>query len=119
MGWGRSKSAVSTGVILLGTYQGQIIETCITATDEYFKKEDKFTKQVFALGEDGTTPILGLSFAPFISGSDKTKYSVFLITVNDLVQMIGHIAFFGESSLFTFAPLFQHYETHPCNTFFV
>lgn len=45
--WNKAKGGdASTREILVGSSKGQIFETAIEPTDEFFKKEDKYFKQV-------------------------------------------------------------------------
>jgi hypothetical protein len=49
IGWEKKSSYIndiSTGSILIGSTDGKIFEVFIEPTDELFKKEEKFVKQV-------------------------------------------------------------------------
>ncbi|KAG1222547.1 hypothetical protein G6F35_005228 [Rhizopus arrhizus] len=82
----------STREILIGTKNGLIYETCIEPTDEYFKKEEKYFKQVYSIHES-TMPITGLYFEQF--PVNNRKYFVMATTTTRIYQFIG---FVGPSS---------------------
>ncbi|CEG66164.1 hypothetical protein RMATCC62417_02794 [Rhizopus microsporus] len=78
----------STREILIGTKNGLIYETCIEPTDEYFKKEEKYFKQVYSIHES-TMPITGLYFEQF--PVNNRKYFVMATTSTRIYQFIGFV----------------------------
>ncbi|KAI9005046.1 vacuolar protein sorting protein 18 [Hyaloraphidium curvatum] len=97
----------STGPILIGTRQGAILEAEIQPTDELFKKEERYARQVYTLPPsiDGNV-ICGLRFEQFPTSS--SKFVVFAATPTKLYQFIGTITPESEDSVF--ASLFRSYD---------
>ncbi|KAK9767863.1 tethering complex subunit [Basidiobolus ranarum] len=106
---GKGTSA-STKEILLGTRSGTVFETELEPTDEYFKKEDKYIKEVFSLKDAGA--ITGIKFEQF--PVNTKKYFILLTTPTRLYQIIGNVDLQKSSpdgSLFQ--SLFSKYATSP------
>ncbi|KAK9761063.1 tethering complex subunit [Basidiobolus ranarum] len=106
-----SKGAnASTKEILLGTQNGVVFETELEPTDEYFKKEDKYIKQVFTLAD--AMPITGIRFEQF--PVNPRKYFVLLTTPTRLYQLIGNgnSQKNGSDGSF-FESLFSKYTNNP------
>ncbi|KAF7724526.1 hypothetical protein EC973_000903 [Apophysomyces ossiformis] len=82
----------STREILIGTKDGLIYETCLEPTDEFFRREEKYLKQVYSIHEPAM-PITGLHFEQF--PGDKRKFFVLVTTPTRMYQFIGLI---GPSS---------------------
>ncbi|KAI9491455.1 Pep3/Vps18/deep orange family-domain-containing protein [Zychaea mexicana] len=82
----------STREILIGTRNGLIYETCLEPTDEFFRKEEKYFKQVYSIHES-TMPITGLHFEQF--PVNNRKYFAMATTPTRIYQFVGHI---GPSS---------------------
>ncbi|KAI7860888.1 Pep3/Vps18/deep orange family-domain-containing protein [Circinella umbellata] len=82
----------STREILIGTRNGLIYETCLEPTDEFFRKEEKYFKQVYSIHES-TMPITGLHFEQF--PVNNRKYFVMATTPTRIYQFVGYI---GPSS---------------------
>jgi hypothetical protein len=80
---------ISTGLILIGTNNGKIYEVEIQPTDEYFKREERFFKQVYSFNDEMLS-ITGLRFETF--PTDPQKYVVFVATSIKLYQFIGEIS---------------------------
>ncbi|KAL7316431.1 tethering complex subunit [Mucor circinelloides] len=78
----------STREILIGTKNGLIYETCLEPADEYFKKEEKYFKQVYSIHES-TMPITGLYFEQF--PVNNRKYFVMATTTTRIYQFIGFV----------------------------
>lgn len=78
----------STREILIGTKNGLIYETCIEPTDEYFRREEKYFKQVYSIHES-TMPVTGLYFEQF--PVNNRKYFVMATTTTRIYQFIGFI----------------------------
>ncbi|RCH94208.1 hypothetical protein CU098_004601, partial [Rhizopus stolonifer] len=78
----------STREILIGTKNGLIYETCLEPTDEYFRREEKYFKQVYSIHES-TMPITGLYFEQF--PVNNRKYFVMATTTTRIYQFIGFI----------------------------
>jgi len=79
---------ISTGLILIGTNNGKIYEAEIQPTDEFFKREERFFKQVYSFNDE-MLPITGLRFEAF--PTDPQKYVVIVATPIRLYQFIGEI----------------------------
>ncbi|KAI9337160.1 Pep3/Vps18/deep orange family-domain-containing protein [Zopfochytrium polystomum] len=60
----------STGVFLVGSRQGHVFEAELSASDEFFKKEERHFKQVFSIFEDDM-PITGLVQCVFPSNTKR------------------------------------------------
>ncbi|KAI7896992.1 Pep3/Vps18/deep orange family-domain-containing protein [Mucor mucedo] len=78
----------STREILIGTKNGLIYETCLEPTDEYFRREEKYFKQVYSIHES-TMPVTGLYFEQF--PVNNRKYFVMATTTTRIYQFIGFI----------------------------
>lgn len=78
----------STREILIGTKNGLIYETCLEPADEYFKREEKYFKQVYSIHES-TMPITGLYFEQF--PVNNRKYFVMATTITRIYQFIGFV----------------------------
>ncbi|KAI9279805.1 Pep3/Vps18/deep orange family-domain-containing protein [Sporodiniella umbellata] len=78
----------STREVLIGTKNGLIYETCIEPNDEYFKKEEKYFKQVYSIHES-TMPITGLYFEQF--PVNNRKYFVMATTATRIYQFVGFV----------------------------
>jgi len=84
----QSLNDISTGLILIGTNNGKIYEAEIQPTDEFFKREERFFKQVYSFNDE-MLPITGLRFETF--PTDPQKYVVVVATPIRLYQFIGEI----------------------------
>ncbi|KAI8370704.1 Pep3/Vps18/deep orange family-domain-containing protein [Radiomyces spectabilis] len=113
----------STREILIGTKNGLIYETCLEPTDEFFRREEKYFKQVYSIHET-TMPITGLHFEQF--PVNNRKYFVMATTPTRIYQFVGFVgpasgsrspAGFGESDDRTekamFEGLFSKYDVNP------
>ncbi|KAI8985185.1 Pep3/Vps18/deep orange family-domain-containing protein [Pilobolus umbonatus] len=114
----------STREILIGTKNGLIYETSLEPTDEYFRKEEKYFKQVYSIHES-TMPVTGLYFEQF--PVNNRKYFVMATTTTRIYQFIGLIgsnsgshspAAFGDvaedrGERAMFENLFSNYEVNP------
>ncbi|KAG0167963.1 hypothetical protein DFQ28_011230 [Apophysomyces sp. BC1034] len=76
----------STREILIGTKNGLIYETCLEPTDEFFRREEKYFKQVYSIHET-TMPITGLHFEQF--PVNNRKYFIMATTPTRIYQFIG------------------------------
>ncbi|ORX60830.1 hypothetical protein BCR36DRAFT_314682 [Piromyces finnis] len=79
----------STGLILIGTNNGKIFEAEIQPTDEFFKREERYFKQVYSFNDEMLS-ITGLRFEAF--PTDPRKYVVIVATPIKLYQFIGDIS---------------------------
>ncbi|CAG8443250.1 6027_t:CDS:10 [Acaulospora colombiana] len=89
VGWNKSagsSSDTSTKKILIGSRNGIIYEAEIEPTDEYFKKEEKYCKQVYSLNE--SLPITGLRIEQF--PASPRKYLIVATTPTRIYQFIGN-----------------------------
>ncbi|KAI9478077.1 MAG: Pep3/Vps18/deep orange family-domain-containing protein [Benjaminiella poitrasii] len=77
----------STREILIGTQTGIIYETCLEPTDDFFRREEKYVSQVFALLPQ--MPITGLHFERF--PTDRHKYLIMLSTPTRLYHFVGSV----------------------------
>jgi len=82
-------SDISTGLILIGTNNGKIYEAEIQPTDEFFKREERFFKQVYSFNDEMLS-ITELRFETF--PTDPKKYVVIVATPIRLYQFIGEIS---------------------------
>lgn len=73
---------------MIGTKNGLIYETCLEPTDEYFRREEKYFKQVYSIHES-TMPVTGLYFEQF--PVNNRKYFVMATTTTRIYQFIGFI----------------------------
>lgn len=58
VGWSPTDHSRSTGEVLIGTSTGILYETLIEPSNEYFKREDRYVKQVWS--NDTNEPITGI-----------------------------------------------------------
>ncbi|KAF7727857.1 hypothetical protein EC973_006970 [Apophysomyces ossiformis] len=113
----------STQEILIGTKNGLIYEACLEPTDEFFRREEKYFKQVYSIHES-TMPITGLHFEQFPVNS--RKYFVLATTPTRIYQFIGFVgpssgsrspSGFGEAEdrgeKAMFEGLFSKYDVNP------
>ncbi|KAG0169863.1 hypothetical protein DFQ28_011330 [Apophysomyces sp. BC1034] len=113
----------STREILIGTRNGLIYEACLEPTDEFFRREEKYFKQVYSIHES-TMPITGLHFEQF--PVNNRKYFVLATTPTRIYQFIGFVgptsgsrspAGFGEvedrGEKAMFEGLFSKYDVNP------
>ncbi|CAG8582248.1 14325_t:CDS:10 [Acaulospora morrowiae] len=113
VGWNKSagsSSDTSTKKILVGSRNGIIYEAEIEPTDEYFKKEEKFCKQVYSLNEN--LPVTGLRIEQF--PASPRKYLIVAATPTRIYQFIGNAnstADLDGSSVFE--NLLSRYESSP------
>lgn len=82
----------STREILIGTTNGLIYETCLEPTDEFFRREEKYFKQIYSMHES-TMPITGLYFEQF--PVNNRKYFAMATTPTRIYQFVGYV---GPSS---------------------
>lgn len=107
----------STREILIGTKNGLIYETCLEPVDEYFKKEERYFKQVYSIHES-TMPITGLYFEQF--PVNNRKYFVMATTPTRIYQFIGMVgpasgtpANGADAEKAMFENLFSKYDVNP------
>ncbi|KAJ3158697.1 hypothetical protein HDU86_002662 [Geranomyces michiganensis] len=117
--WGKPREVAgggaptSTGVILIGTRQGHVFEAELVPTDEFFKREERYFRQVYSV-PDSNQPVCSIRFEEF--PAVPRKYIVFLATATRLYQFIGTAAPDTESgggSMFT--DLFKAHDGHGPN----
>lgn len=102
-----------------------IYEACLEPVDEYFKKEEKYFKQVYSIHES-TMPITGLYLEQF--PVNNRKYFVMATTSTRIYQFIGMVGpSSGSGSIFSngtdaaedkgekamFENLFSKYDVNP------
>ncbi|CAG8717161.1 1224_t:CDS:2, partial [Scutellospora calospora] len=87
VGWNKTvgTSDASTKKILIGSRNGSIYEAEIESTDEYFKRGEKYLKQVYALNDN--LPITGLRVEEF--PAIPRKYFILATTPTRIYQFIG------------------------------
>ncbi|KAJ3112931.1 hypothetical protein HDU96_003999 [Phlyctochytrium bullatum] len=106
--WARARASEhSTGIILIGSRQGHIYEAELQPTDDFFKKEEKYFKQIYTIA-DVAMPITGLKFEKHPSSSNR--YTVFMATPERLYQVSGmasDVAGVGYS----FEDIFRHLDS--------
>lgn len=90
MAWNKQATLTdpSTREILIGTRNGLIYETCLEPTDEFFRREEKYFKQVYSIHES-TMPITGLHFEQF--PVNNRKYFVMATTPTRIYQFVGYV----------------------------
>lgn len=104
---------ISTGVFLVGSRQGRVYEVEIHALDDYWKREDRFFRQVYSFNENDT-PVLGLEYEIF--PTDSSKCIIFATTKSRMYQFIGFIhnqSIDIDSGIGVFDDLFRSYDTNP------
>ncbi|KAI8340709.1 Pep3/Vps18/deep orange family-domain-containing protein [Chlamydoabsidia padenii] len=101
IGWNpiaTTSTGTGTREILLGTQKGEILETWIEPTDDYFGKEERYLNLVYRLSIDNNGPIsslspsqiVGLYFNRMLSPSPAAqKYIVVVTTANRIYQFTG------------------------------
>ncbi|CAB4425152.1 unnamed protein product [Rhizophagus irregularis] len=113
VGWNRfngSSSDTSTKKILIGSRNGMIFEAEIEPTDEFFKKEEKFCKQVYSLNRN--VPITGLRIEQF--PATTRKYLIVAATPTRLYQFIGNATPSKDDEVASmFENLFASYAINP------
>lgn len=94
MAWNKQATLTdpSTREILIGTTNGLIYETCLEPTDEFFRREEKYFKQIYSMHES-TMPITGLYFEQF--PVNNRKYFAMATTPTRIYQFVGYV---GPSS---------------------
>lgn len=94
------KATVNTGKatreILVGTQKGEILETWIEPTDDYFGKEERYVHLVYRLSIDNndasslsSCQIVGLYFNRLVMPSAHNNYIVMVTTANRVYQFMG------------------------------
>ncbi|CAI2181674.1 1175_t:CDS:10 [Funneliformis geosporum] len=113
VGWNRfngSSSDTSTKKFLIGSRNGVIYEAEIEPTDEFFKKEEKYCKQVYSLNE--SVPITGLRVEQFPVTS--RKYFIVATTPTRLYQFVGNATPSRDDEVASmFESLFTRYDINP------
>ncbi|KAF3283884.1 hypothetical protein TWF173_008835 [Orbilia oligospora] len=116
--WNPALPSASTREILIGSQNGAVYEIFIEPTDETFRRDERYMKQVYRM-PDGQ-PISGL-FVELVPGSSDMR-RVILTTPTKMLHFIGRVARHGSSdatSIFSRyfeveAPTFQE---HPGSTY--
>ncbi|KAI7872143.1 Pep3/Vps18/deep orange family-domain-containing protein [Spinellus fusiger] len=122
--WNKQASLAdpSTQEILIGTKNGLIYETCLEPSDEFFRREEKYFRQVYSIHES-TMPITGLHFEQF--PVNNRKYFAMATTPTRIYQFIGTVGLangskspggFGETDdreRTLFEGLFGRYDVNP------
>ncbi|KAJ3194065.1 hypothetical protein HK101_003570 [Irineochytrium annulatum] len=108
--WGRPRNSndFSTGTLLIGSKQGHIFEAELQPTEDFFKKEEKYFKQVHSIVEDDM-PITGIFYEAF-PGSTR-RYIVLVTTPDRLYQFIGNCSE-NSSEAGMFGDLFRNYDSN-------
>ncbi|KAI1305565.1 hypothetical protein EDD11_004922 [Mortierella claussenii] len=128
--WNRStdrKSESSTKEFLIGTRDGVIFEAELEPTAELFKKDERYFKEVFSIGEAHATserlprlkmPITGLRMEQF--PATLRKYVVVAVTPTRIYQFIGSVTPNNSSGMIggseekaLFENLFSRYQVNP------
>ncbi|KAJ3144566.1 hypothetical protein HDU89_008178 [Geranomyces variabilis] len=113
--WGKPREiagAASTGVILIGTRQGHVFEAELLPTDEFFKREERYFRQVYSV-PDTNQPVCSIRFEEF--PAVPRKYIVFLATATRLYQFIGQAADTEGGGTSMFTDLFKAHDGHGPN----
>jgi vacuolar protein sorting-associated protein 18 len=97
----------SSGPILLGTRSGKLYEAELEPSEEYFRREERYLKELTTLPDSrsGINGILMGKFQDSISvKAQKSKYYVVCTTENRIYQFVGSLTaqFKGESIFDTF-----------------
>ncbi|KAJ3416468.1 hypothetical protein HDV05_001626 [Chytridiales sp. JEL 0842] len=100
----QNTNPLSTGVMLIASKQGHIYESEIQATEDYFKREDRYFRQVYSL-LNNSKPVIGIHYEKVSPSSNK--YVVIVATADRLYNMVGDASEYGESM---FTSLFQRYS---------
>ncbi|KAG0232703.1 hypothetical protein BGW42_007957 [Actinomortierella wolfii] len=116
--WNRSHDKAvdsSTRAFLIGTRNGHIYEAELEPTAEFFKKEERYFKQVYTVQPN--MPICGLRMEQF--PYDVRKYLVIAVTPTRIYQFIGTVSpssagggALGDDRA-VFETLFSKYEVNP------
>ncbi|KAI8987094.1 Pep3/Vps18/deep orange family-domain-containing protein [Pilobolus umbonatus] len=109
-----NRTSSSTREILLGTQKGEVFETCLEPTDEFFRREEKYLILLFMVDK----PITGLHYERF--PSDRYRYLVMISTptrLYHLVGTVGHTLLNGNENTTIdralFEPIFSQYQHNP------
>ncbi|KAF0458989.1 vacuolar protein sorting protein 18 [Gigaspora margarita] len=115
VGWNKTvgTSDISTKKILIGSRNGSIFEAEIESTDEYFKRGEKYLKQVYSLTDH--QPVTGLRVEEFpaiprkyfILATTPTRIYQFIGQANPSSDMDGGSMFESLFSKYSFSPDFQ------------
>ncbi|OAD75205.1 hypothetical protein PHYBLDRAFT_186318 [Phycomyces blakesleeanus NRRL 1555(-)] len=122
--WNKQASLAdpSTQEILIGTKNGLIYETCLEPSDEFFRREEKYFRQVYSIHES-TMPITGIHFEQF--PVNNRKYFIMATTPTRIYQFIGQVgpnngtrapSGFGEPDdreRTMFESIFARYDANP------
>ncbi|KAG0263918.1 hypothetical protein DFQ27_001570 [Actinomortierella ambigua] len=117
--WNRSHDRPadsSTRAFLIGARSGFIYEAELEPTAEFFKKEERYFKQVYSI-QTPNMPICGLRMEQF--PYDARKYLVVAVTPTRIYQFIGNISPSGAGGgalgddKGVFENLFSKYEVNP------
>jgi hypothetical protein len=87
---------------LISSVNGSIYETELSATDEFFKREEKYVKQVFSMD----APIHAIHYEVF--PTDTSMAVVFFATNDRFYQFVGNLV--ESDSGGVFSDLFRQYN---------
>ena len=107
IGWNTSGPTASTREILIGAADGNIYETSIEPTHEFYKREEKYFTSVHRLAEG--SPVTGLRVE--VSAGRPDTRRVIVATPTNLYHFVGKVgrsAGGGSSSIFS-----KFFETGP------
>lgn len=116
--WNPSMPTASTREILLGTTDGNVYETYIEPSAEFYRREEKFVSAVYRVPD--ASPVTGICVQPVASKSDQRR--VIVATYGKLLHFLGHtspVRQGREGGGSIYADLFQretpsiHDATHP------
>ncbi|KAF3923941.1 hypothetical protein AA313_de0208147 [Arthrobotrys entomopaga] len=108
--WNPALPSASTREILVGTQSGAVYEIYIEPTEESYKRDEKYIKQVYRMPD--AQPISGL-FVELIPGSSDMR-RVVLTTQTKMLHFIGRVVKHGPSDL---TPIFSRYFEAETPTF--
>ncbi|KAF3926009.1 hypothetical protein ABW20_dc0107859 [Dactylellina cionopaga] len=91
--WNPALPSASTREILIGSQSGAVYEIFIEPTEEAYRRDEKYMKQVYRMPD--TQPISGL-FVELVPGSSDMR-RVILTTPTKMLHFIGRIARHGSS----------------------
>ncbi|KAF3938722.1 hypothetical protein ABW19_dt0210292 [Dactylella cylindrospora] len=115
--WNPALPSASTREILIGSQNGAVYEIFIEPTEESFRREERYMKQVYRM-PDGQ-PISGL-YAELVPGSSDLR-RVVLTTPTKMLHFVGRITRQGHSDSSIFSRYFEaetpSFQEHPGSTY--
>ncbi|OZJ06836.1 hypothetical protein BZG36_00188 [Bifiguratus adelaidae] len=103
-------TSTSTKEILLGTRNGLIYETCLEASEDYLRNQERYLRQVYSVN-DPSMSIFGLHFEQW--PTNAKKYFVIAATATRIYQFVGNVNMSSADDRAVFDSLFNRYEQNP------